>query len=341
MPQTAHTRIVQPGELQPGDLTAAAGPRPASFPVPGQAVPPPPPRGDNAAPPGFPQGAATVSSYGNAQAAAAMAGAAMASAQSDFPDKPPGIYDSFVRLPGGLHLGGDDYIWTAEVRELTGAHEEQIARAAQSGNSYHYLETLLSCGIARLGGKDPGETAKLLPRLLIGDRDMLGLAIRCVTYGEEFEYFDFVCPLCGGYTAKITCSLLPRPDGDIELRTLPHPRDAAFDVPLRHGGTADVRLPDGDDQKYLSEFMNTTPTERNSALLRRCITRITEPSGIVRDVAAEPSVILAMTAGDRKAVVKAISDKQSGPQLLAGVKFPHLDCGKEVSIPVTLGALFL
>lgn len=339
MPQTAHTRIVQPAELQAAQEASAPPPPRQPFPVPGNTIPPPGPAASSV--PGFPQGGSTASSFNNPQAAAAMAGAAMSSAQSDFPDKPPGIYDSFVRLPGGLHLGGDDYIWTAEIRELNGGHEEQIARAAQSGNSFHFLETLLSCGTARLGSKDPAETVKMLPRLLIGDRDMLGMAIRCVTYGDEFEYFDFVCPLCGGYTAKITCSLLPQPAGDIELRTLPHPRDAAFDVPLRHGGTAAVRLPDGDDQKYLSEFMNATLTEKNSALLRRCVTRITEPSGIVRDVAAEPSVILTMTAGDRKALVKAITDKSPGPQLLSGVKFRHLDCGKEVSLPVTLGALFL
>lgn len=336
MPQTAHTRIVQPAELQEAPAPPAAR---NSFPVPGNTIPPPGPASSGL--PRFPQGGNTVSSFNNPQAAAAMAGAAMASAQPDFPDKPPGIYDSFVRLPGGLHLGGDDYIWTAEIRELNGGHEEQMARAAQSGNNYHFLETLLACGTARLGSKDPAETAALLPRLLTGDRDMLGLAIRCVTYGEEFEYFDFVCPLCGGYTAKITCSLLPKPDGDIELRTLAHPRDAAFDVPLRHGGTASVRLPDGNDQKYLAEFMNTTPTERNSALLRRCVTKVTEPSGIVRDVAAEPSVILAMSAGDRRTLIKSVTDRQPGPQLLAGVKFQHLDCGKEVSLPVTLGALFL
>ena len=332
MPQTAHTRIVQPGELQAAGEVPAMPPR-QPFPVAGTSAAPPPP-----GPGAFPL---QSSMAGSPQAAAAMAGSALSASQTEFPDKAPGIYDSFVRLPGGLGLGGEDFIWTGEVRELHGAHEEQIARAAQSGNAYHLMETLLSCGTVRLGSKPAGETARYLPKLLAGDRDMLALAIRAATYGEEYEFFDYVCPMCGGYTAKITCSILPQPDGDVELRTLGHPSEAAFDVPLRHGGTADVRLPDGDDQKYLAEFMNSTPTERNSAVLRRCVVRLREPNGIIRDVAAEPSVILAMAAGDRKAIVKAISERQPGPQLLQGVKFRHLDCGKEVSLPVTLGALFL
>lgn len=324
----AHTRIVQPA-----DLTAAQ-----KFPVPSAL--PVPPRGPAASPVAAPlQGA--VSSFDNPQAAAAAAGAAMAAAETPFPSQAPGIYGNLVRLPGGLHLGGGSYIWTAEIRELTGADEEKMARASQSSNLYHYLDTLLACGTARLGDQSPADTARLLPRLLMGDRDMLGLAIRIATYGPELEVLDYVCPVCGQMTARVTCSVLTKPEGDIELRTLGHPDEASFEVTLRHGGTAAVRLPSGEDQKYLADFLNLTVTERNSALLRRCVTTVTEPTGIIRDVAAEPSLILSMPAGDRKSILKQIADRQPGPQLLQGVKFRHLDCGKEVSLPVTLGALFL
>lgn len=332
---TSRTRVVRTEDL------AAAGqpPAPASFPVPPAVHVPP--RGPQAAPPGVPPLPGAISGAANPQAASSAAAAAMNAAQTPFPSEAPGIYDNLVRLPGGLDLGGGQYIWTAEVRELTGADEEKMARAVQSGSVYHYLETLLQCGVVRLGDKDPAETARYLPRLLIGDRDMLGLAIRIATYGPEFEAYDYVCPMCGGVTAKVTCSVLTKPDGDIELKTLASPEDAAFEVPLRHGGIASVKLPDGEDQKHLSDFLSLTPTERNSAMLRRCVLRITEPSGIIRDTAAEPSLILAMPAGDRKLIVKEIGERQPGPQLLQGVKFRHLDCGKEVSLAITLGALFL
>lgn len=329
MSHHAHTRVAQ---NLPAD--APAPPSAGSFPVP-PSIPAP---GPSANPAGF---AGMITSMGDPQAAAAAAGAVMGAAATKFPDEAPGIYDNLVRLPGGLRLGADEYIWTAEIRELNGGDEEKMARAGQSGNAFHYLETLLACGVVRLGDKDPGQTAGLLPRLLIGDRDMLGLAIRIATYGEIFDVYDYVCPMCGGLTAKISCSILPEPAGDIELRTLAHPDETAFDIPLRHGGIASVRLPSGEDQRYLADFMTVTGTERNSALLRRCVTRITEPNGIIRDVAAEPSVILAMPAGDRKTIIREISERQPGPQLLQGVKFRHIDCGKEVSLPVTLGALFL
>lgn len=330
----SHTRVVRPEDL------AAASPRPpaaAPIPVPDR-LPGPPLPGPGAIPAGFPQGPGTVSSFSNPQLAAAAASGAMASSQTPFPSEVPGIYDNLVRLPGGLNLGNGEYIWTAEVRELTGADEEKMARASQSGNMYHYLETLLACGTVRLGGKDPAE---YLPRLLQGDRDMLTLAIRIATYGPEYEVLDYVCPMCGGVTASVTCSLLPKPAGDIELHTLAAPEDASFEVPLRHGGTAYVRLPNGADQKYLSDFLQVTNTERNSAVLRRCVTKVTGAGGLIRDVAAEPSVILGMSGGDRRAILKEITERQPGPQLVKGASFRHIDCGKEVFLPVMLGALFL
>lgn len=324
----SHTRIVLPQDL-PAGATAA-------FPVP-SSLPGPPPPGPMAAP-AVPS---AVSSSANPQAAAAAAGAAMASSQTPFPSEAPGIYDNLVRLPGGLSLGSDSYIWTAEVRELTGADEEKMARAGQSGNPYHFLDTLLTCGTVRLGDKSPAETAQLLPKLLTGDRDMIGLAIRIVTYGPEFEVLDYICPMCGGMTARITCSMLTEPAGDVGLRTLDHPGQASFEVPLRHGAVAHVRLPDGEDQKYLSDFRKVTTAEANSALLRRCITSIRDASGLTRDITAEPSVILSMGAADRKAVLREIAGRQPGPQLLQGIKFVHIDCGKEVVLPVSVDALFL
>lgn len=332
MPQ-AHTRILQPQDLPTGPAVPPGNP----FPVPSSLPSAPGLPAGPALPPGSPGAGSSFSP----QAAAAAAGAAMSAAQTQYPSEIPGIYDNLVRLPGGLNLGNDSYIWTAVIRELTGADEEKMARASQSGNMFHFLETLLACGTEQLGDKSPAETAQLLPKLLTGDRDMLALAIRTATYGPEFEVLDYMCPLCGGITARITCSLLPEPAGDVKLRTLDHPDDAVFDVPLRHGGIASVRLPNGEDQKYLADFLKVTGSERNSALLRRCVTRIHGTDGLIRDIAAEPSVVLSMSAGDRKSILKELNDRQPGPQLMQGVRFTHIDCGKEVALPLTMGGLFL
>lgn len=325
----AHTRI-----LTPAELSAAAAPPPEVFAA-ASSLPPVPPRGPQA----LPALAGAISAAADPQAAAAAAGSAMAAAETPFPDQAPGIYDSLVRLPGGLLLGNDQAILTAEVRELTGADEEKMARAISSNNLSHFLDTLLACGTVRLGDRSPAEVPQLLPRLLVGDREMLALAIRIATYGEEFEVLDYTCPLCGGTTARISFPLLPGPDADIRLRTLRDPSDAFFEVPLRRGATALVRLPSGEDQNHLAGLMNLTVTERNSALLRRCLVKVIEPSGIERIVEAQPSIVLSMSAADRRTLLREITERQPGPQF--SVKFQHLDCGKEVSLPVTLSALFL
>jgi hypothetical protein len=246
-----------------------------------------------------------------------------------------------VRLPGGLILADGSYVLTATVRELTGADEEQMARAGQSGNIFHYSDTLLRCGTVQLGDRSPGETAELLPKLLIGDRDMIGLAIRIATYGAEYELLDFICPLCGNTTARVSFSVLPRPAGEIGLVTLARPEDAQFEVPLRHGGTAYVRLPSGQDQGYLADYLKLTAAEQNSALLRKCVIALVDAAGIRRSVEAEPSAIMSMSAGDRKNILRQLRARQPGPQLIEGARFSHLDCGKEVSVPAPLSALFL
>lgn len=331
---TAHTRVVN---------DPATGPDEGKVPYrqPAFAVPPSvsiPPRGPGATLPPVP---GMVSAAENPQAANALAAGAMASAQTPFPKEAPGIYDNLVQLPGGLILDDGSQILTAVVRELTGADEEQMGRAAQSGNVFHFGDTLLRCGTVQLGDKNPAETADLLPKLLTGDRDMICLAIRIATYGPEYELLDFTCPQCGGMTARISFSVLPKPAGEIDLVTLEKPEDAEFEVALRHGGTAYVRLPSGQTQKYLADYQLRPPAERNSALLRKCVIAVIDLAGIRRSVEAEPSVIVSMSAGDRKAILQEIMARQPGPQLIEGARFPHLDCGKEISVPAPLAALFL
>src|ERR1700722_2741480 len=61
--------------------------------------------------------------------------------------QPPADY---VKLDGGFLYEGEEYR-SAVVRELTGEHEESLARALKSGNGYHFLQVLLECGVASIG----------------------------------------------------------------------------------------------------------------------------------------------------------------------------------------------
>src|ERR1700730_8114610 len=53
--------------------------------------------------------------------------------------------DTFVKLPAGLIVDGK-LINEAEVQELTGEHEEKLAKIRLSSNPAKYLNTLLQCG---------------------------------------------------------------------------------------------------------------------------------------------------------------------------------------------------
>ena len=96
------------------------------------------------------------------------------------PEIPP---NDLVDLPGGIIRA--DVIRTAVVRELTGKDEEALARASQSLNPFHFVNTLLECGVVRFGQEDESETRQLLKEALIGDRDALILGIRRATYGDN------------------------------------------------------------------------------------------------------------------------------------------------------------
>lgn len=100
------------------------------------------------------------------------------SGQTQLPliEEPP---DTVVKLPGGLLTANGEVIREAEVRELTGEHEEALVRVRRSGSFVKFVNMLLTCGVVTLGSE--AATAKTLTRLLLGDRDALILGIRRAT----------------------------------------------------------------------------------------------------------------------------------------------------------------
>ena len=70
--------------------------------------------------------------------------------------------DDLVTLPGGLMYKGE-LLRTVVVRELTGEHEEALAQAIQNPNPYHFLDTLLTCGVDQLGSLTHEDSASCCP----------------------------------------------------------------------------------------------------------------------------------------------------------------------------------
>jgi hypothetical protein len=266
-------------------------------------------------------------------AAAAAANAAAAAIMADEPGEKPVIplpRDGFVRLPGGLKLDSGAIVHDVEVRELTGAHEERLAKAKESGDMSRYMQTFLECGVAKVGDQDASPA--LLRQLLLGDRDYLLLQIRVATYGDEIEYGEWVCPHCKEQS-ELTLEVADIPIGKMTEE------DRQFDVLLRKGGHATVRLPNGDDEAEILADPALTNSERNSILLSRCVLALQNKDGERVVVSAFPSLVRdGLGIVDRNRILDEIAKRQPGPRY-DKVEYVHT-CGNIVHVPMGLMLLF-
>lgn len=247
--------------------------------------------------------------------------------------------DDLVILPGGLVREGS-VTKTATVKELTGEDEELLAKASQTvnpfrPNAFHFIDRLLRCGVIQIGEFPESATDELLKELLVGDREQLILGIRRATYGEELDIDNWACPKCGN-VESLTMEL-----SDIPVTELKNPeQEILFDVSLRKGGTARVRLATGEDQIALYEKDDLTQAQRETILLSRCIIRVVTPQGVEQNVAGFPSLVLQMSVPDRHKILNELRERQPGPKY-DEVKYRCDACGEEVNVAVSIGNLFL
>jgi hypothetical protein len=254
-------------------------------------------------------------------------------AKSPLPDAPfpP---DDLVTLPGGLMHKGT-LIRQAVVRELTGEDEEALAKAIQSPSTFHFIDTLLRRGIDRLGDLDYEESARLLPELLTGDRDEIILGIRTATYGDTVEVFRWTCPSCGSTVDKIGFSL----KDDVKRTKLRDPADVVFDVKLRKGASARVRLATGAVALAANEDPGLLTPQRDDIMLSKCIETYTDARGQAHLIAGFPSMVRRMSAPDRRTVLLELSKRQPGPRYNE-VTFNHDGCGEKVTLALGIIDLF-
>jgi hypothetical protein len=237
------------------------------------------------------------------------------------------------RLPGGF-VSGNDFAnarYDAEVRELTGGDEEAITKA-RNGGIGKFISTLLASGTVSVG--DQKSSPVLLSNLLLGDRDTLLLEIRRATYGDEIVWDRYSCPHCGEeFRLSVTLDEIP-------VRRLADPADRVFEVELRRGRKAYVRLPIGADQDAVLAIVDrATESEQNTLLISRCLISVVEADGSENAVTGNPDFARALGLLDRKRILDAIEEKQPGPQY-NDVKFTHDSCGKEVPLFISAGDLF-
>lgn len=239
----------------------------------------------------------------------------------------PAPEDDRVKLCGGLYWDGE-LLTRATVRELTGEDEEALARV--KGSLARWLTVLLERTVVRVG--DEPATAKLVRRLLIGDRDELVIGVRIATFGPFITAQNVQCPHCEDYfDARVDLTKIER----IRI-TEPRPRHE-YEVELRGGRKAIVRLPDGAAQEGIFEKEDATLPERNTALLGSCLVGVT--AGENADGRTGVELAKALSVADRQTLIRFISDTQPGP-LLDDIRFDHEACGKEVRLSLTMPELF-
>jgi hypothetical protein len=229
--------------------------------------------------------------------------------------------DTHVVLPGGLQtLKG--VVTDAEVKELTGEDEEFISKTAMSPGKM--LSAILQRGVVSVGGQKSDKD--MLDMLLSGDRDMLLLAIRKVTFGDSVP-LHVRCPSCGE-DLEVILSLTD----DVPVSVLgDNPRSLIMDD--LKVGTVVVTLPTGAVQRQIQEAADKTSAELKTIMLFGCVNSING-----QPVISEGQV-QKLGIQDRQKIVDAIGEANPGPRL-QDVAVPCVFCEKEIALPLNLVEMF-
>jgi hypothetical protein len=245
--------------------------------------------------------------------------------------------DGQVTLPGGFRrvtMGetGPQFVEVTKawVRELNGEDEERIARSRMKEDNTAFFQTILERGVEKLGDDVP--TKDDLASLLVGDREYLLMEIARATYGDEIEYVDVPCPMCGD-PFDISLSI----SDDIPVKRLDDPSDRAFEVRLRKG-VASVTLPTGDVTQDMAKA--ETPAEANTALIANAVIEIRREGGETIAIQGDKEAAKRLGLRDRQTLVNEMAKRMPGPQYNE-VKFNHEPgCGEEIRLPLQLADLF-
>jgi hypothetical protein len=230
--------------------------------------------------------------------------------------------DSRFKLPGTGQA--------VEVRELTGADEEALAKV--QGSFYRWISAMLELAVDKIDNKDADPDA--VGNLLTGDRDYLLMAIRKVTWGPEIEMSGIECLVC-----RELFDVTVHTD-DIPIKSLRDPSEVKFTVALRNGRTANVRLPNGHDQAVYLAKEDASIAQRNTLLLQRCVESIADAHGVEMPVEGFPSMVReGLSLPDRTKLLNEINNRMPGARYNeVPVKCP--DCGEETAIGIGPVALF-
>jgi hypothetical protein len=258
----------------------------------------------------------------------------------DASEEPPDLADPLdgpVHLPVGfrrvaLDEGSPTFVEVREawVRELTGEHEEKIAKARLKDDVSAFIFAVLESGIERLGDQTP--TREDIRSLTSADRDYLLLEIARATYGDDMTYENVTCSC--GEQLTVTISLAE----DVPVKRFDSLDEADFDIRLKSGKVARASLPLVSLDDEISKA--GTPAEVNTVLVAHCVEEVRGPKGDVR-IAGDQAAARRLGLRDRQDIILGISEHTPGPQY-NDVRFKHEPdgCGEEIRLQVSVGDMF-
>ena len=223
--------------------------------------------------------------------------------------------DCLVTLVRGLVHNGVPQT-QAEVRELTGADEEAFAKYKKPEDVF---DAILAYGVVRIGSlslEDLPVTDRQnhLRSMLIGDRDVLFLAVARVTYGDE-RTFPVVCDLCQreqDLNLLISEEFKPK---EVDL-------DSPYEFVTSKGLKLEYRLATGADQLEVLGKENISGPEMNTMMLVQCLKSIN--GGMIVDPL---NFARSLPIRDRQGLLQELVDRQPNVELVA--KYNCFGCGEE------------
>jgi hypothetical protein len=237
----------------------------------------------------------------------------------------PSIY---IEIPRGRFSSGK---WETEVelRELTGADEEALARF---NDPIDFFDGVLVYGTARIGSKQLTdlsfpERQSVLAELLVGEREQMFVHIARITYGDEKD-ISHTCPSCSN-EAETTLIL----SEDIELPVMENPHTVTNTIVTSKGDEISYRLTTGSDQLNVLKRKGVNSAEQNTIILSQCITAVNgdpvvDPMNNARN----------LTMGDRRKILDLLVEAQPSPDM--NLNLACQNCGFDMIIPLSWGDIF-
>lgn len=165
-----------------------------------------------------------------------------------------------VSLPCGYVDSAGNVHDTVELQEMTGVEEDILATPKKSFSEK--LSAILANTITKLGTiVDREQLAEITPKLTIGDRAVLLLALRCASIDRVYTY-SITCPACN----EPNNHDVDLYDLDVVEMTDKKAREVTLDLPS--GKKAALRVMNGEDEAKLVKIGRNKDTLSLAILAR-------------------------------------------------------------------------